>query len=301
MADTVAPGTVLLDGATGTQLRASGARVPSHKTSIWSAAALLEAPRAVVDVHAAYLRAGSDVITTNSYAVTPPLLAREGLESRLEELVGTSVELARAAVEAAGRPARVAGSVPPLETSYRADRVPADAVLRETYGRIVGALAGGVDLLLVETMSCAREARIAAECALESGREVWLSLTLQGNRPRTLPGGEPLEEVLEDVAELPVAALLVNCCGVNLAADALGPLAAAAGGRPFGTYANADEVLPGAFDPLDPEEVPRRSLGPDAWASAAAEWITAGATVVGGCCDTTPEHIAALAAVSRPP
>ena len=294
-------GLQLLDGATGTELRARGVRVPSHRDSIWSAAALTEAPDEVVAVHRAYLAAGADVVTANNYAVTPPLLARVGCGERLEEWTRTAVALARRAREESGRAALVAGSFPPLETSYRADLVPPDAELRAGYRRIRDALCAGegVDLVLCETLSCAREARVAAEVALESGRPVWVSFTLQGNRAGRLAGGEPLAQALAAVADLALAGLAVNCCGVNLVDDALPTLRAAAAGRPCGAWANADDVLPGPFDPHDPESVPRRALDPEAYARRALAWVEAGATWVGGCCDTRPAHIAALARALR--
>lgn len=291
---------LLLDGAMGTELRARGARVPSHKSSIWSAAALEEAPALVLEIHAAYLAAGARVITANNYAVTGPLLTREGLGHRVEPLTRTALELARRAVEDAGVEARVAASLPPLETSYRADLVLDDAALRDGYRRIRDAAAPLADLLLCETMSCAREALAAAEVALESDRDVWVSFTLQGNRPNLLPGGERLEDALRAVADLRVngrgvGALLVNCCGANLVPAALPLLARAAGGRPFGGYANADVTRPGPFDPTDPERVARDPLEPEAFASHAAAWVAAGATLVGGCCDSRPAHVQALA------
>lgn len=287
----------LLDGATGTELRARGAQVPSHRDSIWSALALIEAPETVVDVHRAYIDAGADVITANNYAVTPPLLAREGLERRLDELTLRAVELAEEARRDSTRSVRLAGSLPPLETSYRTDLVGTDEAILADYRRLVELLAPRVDILLIETMSCAREAVAALTAARDSGPEVWVSFTLQGNRPGLLPGGEKLEDALDALAELPLDALLVNCCGANLATSALPTLSsrAAVRGCAFGAYANADEVeLCGDYDPADPELVERRPLGPEAYASHARRWLEAGATILGGCCDTRPAHLARL-------
>lgn len=297
---------LILDGAMGTELRARGARVPSHKSSIWSAAALEEAAEKVIEVHDAYLQAGSEVITANNYAVTSPLLAREGLEHRVEDLTRLAVELAMRARDTAGRSARVAASLPPLETSYRTDLVPEEIVLRDEYARIRDS-ASQADLLICETLSCSREAVAAATVALESDAEVWVSFTLQGNRPNLLPGGEALEEALAAVSSLRVGersvdALLVNCCGANLVGEAMPLLAraaAAADGARFGGYANADETLPGAFDPADPEQVPRRALDVPGYAAHAASWVTAGASIVGGCCDTRPHHIEHIVSMLR--
>ncbi len=297
---------LLLDGAMGTELEARGVRVPDHVTSVWSALALDEAPEAVVGVHRDHLTAGAEVITANNYAVTRPLLAREGLDDRLDELTLAAVALAqRARDESAGeRPVRVAGSLPPLETSYRADLVLADEVLAEEYGHLARLLAPRVDILLCETMASAREARAAARAACAAAAmapdrpEVWVSWTMQGNRPGRLPSGENVEAALASVSDLPVDAHLVNCCGANFVADAVRRLRNLTD-TPLGGYANSSTVdpLPPGEPPVAPdqvEQVPQTPLDVEGYAAEVATWIDAGATVVGGCCYTTPAHIARL-------
>src|SRR4029453_10023172 len=109
----------LLDGAMGTELRERGATVPDYRSSIWSAMALVREPDLVRQVHCDYIRAGADVVTANNYAVVPRLLERESMTHRLEELTRTACRLARDARELCGRPGvRVAGSLPPLDTTY---------------------------------------------------------------------------------------------------------------------------------------------------------------------------------------
>ena len=285
-----APEVILLDGGTGTELRERGVEVPCHRTSIWSARALLEAPDEVVAVHRDYIDAGARVVTACNYAVTPTLLAREGMAHRVEELSVLAVDLAQRAREESGEEVRIAASLPPLDTSYRADLVAPDEELRAEYGRLAKLLAPRVDVLLCETLSLGREAAVAAEAALSTEREVWLSWTLQGNRPGLLPGGETLEDAFAVAAHLPVHAHLVNCCGANLVTDAIPRLMKLSSG-PVGGYANASDALPGPFDPLDPEVVPSEPLGPSAYADAVERWVEAGATLVGGCCHTRPAHL----------
>ena len=284
------PEVTLLDGGTGTELRERGVEVPCHRTSIWSARALVAAPEEVVAVHREYIEAGARVVTACNYAVTPTLLAREGMEERVEELSLLAVKLARRAADESGEEVRVAASLPPLDTSYRADLVAAEPELRAQYERLAAVLAPRVDVLLCETLSLSREAVVAAECALETDREVWLSWTLQGNRPGLLPSGESLEEAFSAAQHLQVHAHMVNCCGANLITEAM-PRLAALSDRPIGGYANAADALPGEFDPLDPEEVPSTDLDPRAYAEAALRWVDAGATLIGGCCHTRPAHL----------
>lgn len=284
----------LLDGGMGTELRARGVEVPSHVTSIWSARALLSAPEAVRRVHADYLAAGADVITVNNYALTPILLAREKMDDRLEELTIRATDLARRARDESGRPARIAGSVPPLGTSYRPDLVGSDASLLEGYRRILDVLASRVDLLLCETLASAREARAALTAARETELEVWLSWTLQGTRPDHLPSGETLREAYEAVAPIGADAYLVNCCGANFVTRAI-PILRRLTDRPVGGYGNSADVVPrgGRAGPVDPSGR-HKPLTPGEYLLAAERWIADGATVVGGCCSTRPAHIALL-------
>lgn len=281
---------VLLDGGTGTELQARGVEVPSHKTSIWSALALRAAPEAIVGVHRDYIEAGARVITACNYAVTPPLLRRENCSEELEELTLLAVSLARRAADESGKNVRVAASLPPLETSYRADLVPDSDTLEKEYGRIAALLAPRVEILLCETFALGREARIAAEIACATKREVWLSWTLQGNRFGQLPSGETLEDAFAQSNDLPVDAHLVNCAAANLITDAM-PRLARISGEKFGGYANAANALPGPFNPQDPEDFPQQPLDEKRYADAVEKWVATGARIVGGCCFTRPSYI----------
>lgn len=291
-------GVLLLDGATGTELRARGIEVPSHVTSIWSARALMEAPDAVVEVHRDYIEAGADVVTANNYAVTPALLAREGLEDRLEALTLRAAELAQRARDQAGREVRIAGSLPPLDTSYRADLVGDDETILADYRRIAAVLAPQVDLVLCETLASGREARAATTAALETGLEVWLSFTLQGDRRDHLPSGESIEHAWAAAGSPEVAAVLLNCCGANLVGHGIEVLARILE-RPFGGYAHsADVVLRGEGEaPVAVEELRWKPFDVEGYAAAVEGWLDAGARIVGGCCSTGPAHIARLRAL----
>jgi S-methylmethionine-dependent homocysteine/selenocysteine methylase len=289
----------LLDGGMGSELRFRGVEVASHTESFWSAGALLDNPDVVVDVHSAYIEAGADVLTINNYAVTPPLLAREGMEHRVEELTELAVDLAEQACSRSGRRPRLAGSFPPLETTYRADLVNGRDEVLEGYRRIASVLAERVDLILCETLASSQEAVWACEAASETGCEFWVSWTLHGNRMNTLPSGESLAEAFAAVGDLKPAAYLVNCCGANFVTAAIEVL----GGLtkdPVGGYANAETVVPGDGGDdvvLDPESAQQRGatpLDPEAYASEVQLWVDAGATIVGGCCRTRPEHIRRL-------
>jgi S-methylmethionine-dependent homocysteine/selenocysteine methylase len=283
----------------GFELKLRGVGVPSHTESIWSALALIENPDAVVDVHVAYIEAGADVLTINNYAVTPPILARDGMEHRMEELTERAVDLAEMACSLAGRRPRLAGTFPPLETSYRADLVKGREEVLEGYRRIASVLEGRVDLILCETLASSREAVWACEAASNTGCEFWMSWTLQGTRLNTLPSGESLSEAFSALGELKPSAYLVNCCGANFVTAAI-PVLKGLTSAPVGGYANAESVVPddgraGTDD--DPESAQRSAatvLKPEAYALEVQRWLDAGASIVGGCCGTRPKHIRRL-------
>ena len=279
----------LLDGAMGTELRTRGIRVRDYKSSLWSALACVEAPDAVTQLHRDYIDAGADVITVNNYAVTPVLLARKGMENALEELTEKAAQCARAARDVASRPARIAGSLPPLNTSYDADLVGSFDDNVAHYRRIVAALTPHVDLFLCETLSTPDEARAAALAAHESGKPFLVSWTIDRTGER-LRGGHGLAEAVRALDRFAPEALLVNCASCDAVTAALRILCQLTN-RPIGGYANPvlDEPEGG-----EPEREISQPLGPDAYAEVARGWIAAGATFVGGCCDTNPDFIAAL-------
>lgn len=189
----------------------------------------------------------------------------------------------------------MAGSMPPLDTSYRPELVGDDRVILETYRRMAAVLAPRVDILLCETMSSAREALAAATAATETNREVWVSWTLQGDRPDHLPSGETVSEAYQAVSHLDIDAYLVNCCGANFVTRVMKTLSGLTT-RPVGGYANPADVIPGVEggDRPEPEQVARTALDVEGYAAAVAQWIDAGARIVGGCCFTRPAYIARL-------
>ncbi len=196
-----APRITILDGAMGTELRARGASVPDYRSSAWSAMALVHDPGTVRQVHSDYIAAGADVITANNYAVVPNLLARVGMTDRLEELTRLACQLALEARAANRRPAvRVAGSLPPLDTTYQSDLVAPEHVLYEDYLRIARVLAADVDLVIAETLTTVREAVAAARAAAECGLPLWVSWNLRLDAP-LIRGGESLQQGIAALAQ----------------------------------------------------------------------------------------------------
>lgn len=288
---------VLLDGGMGRELQRRGA---PFRQPEWSALALSEAPEQVEAVHRAYIEAGAQVITSNSYAVVPFHIGEARFAAEGEALAARAGQLARQAVVASGQPVRVAGSLPPLFGSYRPDLFE-PARVDEVLQPLIRGLAPHVDLWLAETQSSLAEVRAIAAGLPGDGKPLWLSFTLKDEdvdeTPR-LRSGEPVAEAAQLAVELGAGALLFNCSQPEVMAAALdtawATFAAAGVEIPFGAYANAFPPQPEeatANDGLDPL---RPDLDPPGYLSFAQDWQARGASLIGGCCGIGPEHIAVL-------
>ncbi|WP_288476757.1 homocysteine S-methyltransferase family protein [uncultured Pseudomonas sp.] len=288
---------VLLDGGMGRELQRRGA---PFRQPEWSALALSEAPEQVEAVHRAYIEAGAQVITSNSYAVVPFHIGEARFAAEGEALAARAGQLARQAVVASGQPVRVAGSLPPLFGSYRPDLFE-PARVDEVLQPLIRGLAPHVDLWLAETQSSLAEVRAIAAGLPGDGKPLWLSFTLKDEdvdeTPR-LRSGEPVAAAAQLAVELGAGALLFNCSQPEVMAAALDTaranFAAAGVEIPFGAYANAFPPQPEeatANDGLDPL---RPDLDPPGYLSFAQDWQARGASLIGGCCGIGPEHIAVL-------
>lgn len=281
----------LLDGGMGQELLKRSSR-PAHP--MWSAKLLLDEGEIVRQTHADFISAGADVITINTYSATPERLARDGAASMFKPLQAKAIELAQAARREAGRKVRVAGCLPPLTASYRPDLSPDfDENLRR-YREIVAEQAGKVDLIQCETMASIAEATAACRAAVETGLPVWVGLTVADDGSPNLRSGEPLDEALTALKPLGAEAILLNC-SVPEAIDCCLPIVAATGVT-CGAYANGftsiSALQPGGT--VDVLEV-RSDLTPEVYADFVMGWIRMGATIVGGCCEVGPAHIAEIA------
>jgi 5-methyltetrahydrofolate--homocysteine methyltransferase len=266
---------LLMDGGTGGHLVAAGFSCPER--------ACLGDPDRVRRLHEGYVRAGARVLLTNTFQLNPAALARHGLEAHLETIGRRAVALARLA----GPRAWVLGDVGPLCTPGGAQEFTDKDALRRTLAALEGA-----DGVLFET--CSSPAALAAVAfALHRAPEVetlplLLSLSYHRNAAGALTtfSGHPPETFARHAARHGVAALGVNC------------------GKEIG-LAEAAEVLRRYRDCTDlplfarpnagtPDGRLRYPLSPDQLAAGAADLLAAGASMLGGCCGTTADHIAAL-------
>lgn len=308
----------------GTELQRRGAEVT---LPLWSAQALLDCPDLVLQIHQEYVEAGAQVLTANTFRTQRRTLEKVGKDrAAARRLTARAVQLAREAAanpsrglwlgrspedptptlpsrgegdadtapafaqrEGESRRVRVAGSIAPLEDCYRPDLSPgeADEEFRELADWL---LEEGSDLLLIETMNNLAEMRSAIRAAQGVEGEFWVSVNPSNADAALLLSGEAVAEALNIAYNEGASAFLVNCAAIPVIERAIEPLIERAK-IPVGCYANngvPDEVTGWRFD----KEVP-----PSAFTEHAERVAEMGASIVGGCCGTTPEHIRAIAEV----
>jgi S-methylmethionine-dependent homocysteine/selenocysteine methylase len=288
----------ILDGGLGQELWKRG--VNKHPV-LWSTNALITDPDSVADVHLEFIKAGANIITTNTYCTNPWRLRQAGIEDEFEALNMLAVALcekARAAHISARSPVKIAASLPPLYGTYKTDMTRDDDHMFEEYRRMSSFLAPHVDILLCETMTNEHEARAAARACQGLGKPVWLAWTLDDafneRGDAVLRDGTTIKNAFKALPEMAFEALLFNCCQPEVVDDALKQLGALTD-ITIGAYANGFTAIPDEFDLGNAEVIGKRTdLAPAAYLEFTKEWQASGASIIGGCCEIGPEHIAAL-------
>jgi len=294
------PDITILDGGTGRELKRIGA---PFRQPEWSALALMEAPALVKRVHASFIQAGADVITTNSYAVVPFHIGAPRFDEVGLALAALAGRLAREAAEDARRPVRVAGCLPPICGSYRADWFDADFA-RPILSTLVAGLQPHVDHWQAETLSAIEEADLVREIIGYDAKPLWLSFTVVDNETTKSPeprlrSGQLVVDAVAAAMRLRAQAVLFNCSQPEVMGEAVtvahnfimenhrsDPRAPA-----IGVYANAfAAVAKDARANSDVSDI-RSDLTPTGYLTWVNDWITRGAQIVGGCCGIGPEHI----------
>lgn len=280
------PRPILLDGATGTELERRGV---DTSTPIWSAMALIEAPKVLEQIHRDYLEAGAEVILTNSFRTHRRNLERIGLGEQAGRLTTLAVAVAKKAVRESGKPAFVAGSISPLEDSY-STKVPLqrEIYLLEHSEMAQNLAAAGVDVLLIETMNSVVEADAAAQAARATGLPFGVSFICRADG--NLLSGESLASGVQAVEEYRPDFLGINCTPPPTLEQALQEMAGLTK-LPIAVYANAGHTED--YEHWGESEASQ----PQAYARFAQTWLAHGARLIGGCCGTRPEHIAAMASL----
>ena len=286
------PPPLLADGAMGTMLHARGIAFDECFDEL-----NLTQPATVAEVHRAYIDAGAQIIETNTFGANRYKQAKHGLESKVAEINTAAVQLARRVVEATFKPVLIAGSVGPLGVRLAPfGRVRPEQAYAAFSEQIAALVNSGADLIIIETMSDLHEAAEAVRAAKTvGGRAVPVAATMTFTRDDlTLLGDSPARAAAE-LAHAGADILGVNCSsGPAQVLRILSQMKAAAPQARLSAMPNAGW----------PERIGERIMypaTPEYFGDYALAFAEAGAFIVGGCCGTTPAHIAAMrAALDRP-
>jgi S-methylmethionine-dependent homocysteine/selenocysteine methylase len=282
---------IILDGGIGSEMLRRGVTWEGHKVE--------SEPDAIRSIHTDYIRAGADVISTNTFQLARRSymnhfadldhmrhIGATDLETRAPILIREGVKRAIEARDKAGRPdVLIAGSMTTLDWCFRPDMAPSLEDMRAEYRETIRAFQdAGADLMLFETFNSSKEASTALEAAREIGMPAWVGFVCDWKGK--LLNGETMAQLRHGLAGVEPDVLLFNCAPVPDITLALRELSKDYR-KPMGAYAHV-----GRFDPPDwmfTDEYP-----PEKYLTAAQQWDALGAQVLGGCCGTTPMHIEAL-------
>ncbi|HET9104838.1 MAG TPA: homocysteine S-methyltransferase family protein [Solirubrobacteraceae bacterium] len=275
-------GVLLADGATGTNFQDMGIE-PGVAPEEW----VTDAPERVLDLHRRFVDAGSDLLLTCSFGASPIRLLDSPLAGRADEINTRAAELAR---EAAGDGVLVAGSVGPtgqLPEPY--GLLSRDAAVQAFSVQATALARGGADLLVLETFFALDEALWAAE-GIRSVTDLPLVIAFSFDQGTRTMMGLSAADVVAATAELELAAVGANC-GRSLEDNAavVQEFLAAGVALPLWVKPNAGVPYVTGEGVIYPED-------PESFAPKVAALATAGAQIVGGCCGSTPAHLAALRA-----
>ena len=274
----------LLDGGTGQEIYR---RSKLTEAPLWSVEAMLNEPEIVTQVHQDFIAAGSEVCTLNTYTATPTRLRDTKHKDDLKLIHDLATRSLEAAIKSSGQRVKIAGCLPPIHGSYldTPDRT-FDSLLAE-YSQLVQ-LSPSVDLWQIETMTNPVEASAAVNAAQESGKPVLLAYRLEKNG--RLKSGQTLAQARKYFDHTKLHGILINCSEPEIITEHLAGLAQF--DIPFGAYGNGFvSVEPLAHGkPISKLEA-RDDLSPAKYADYVDNWISQGATIIGGCCEISPAHI----------
>lgn len=273
---------IVMDGGMGAEIERRGgpATLP-----LWSAEALLTRPEMVRQIHTEYLRAGAEIIVTDTFRTTRRTFAKKDLADQAATATALACSLACQAREdvRASNEIWIAGSVAPLEDCYSPELTPPQSAVEAEYAELVAQLRqGGVDFILLETMITARETLAGIRAAQQNGLPFAVSFCC--NAALTLLDGEPLSRVVRAVEPWQPLFIGVNCVSTAIATTIVRELRKLTT-LPVSVYAQGAGLAAG-------EMADERHL--HTYLQATHQWLDAGVQLVGGCCGTTPAYIRAL-------
>lgn len=284
-------GITILDGGMGQEIVR---RYGELNKAMWGIGVMAESPEIVRAVHDDYFAAGAEIATTNTYNIHRDRFVRDGVEDQFDKLNKLGCRLAAEARDAHGA-GLVAGGIGPLGGSYRPDHGNDLDHAASAFEEIAVGQADYVDFYVIETIASLDAARGAMAGASVPGKPVWLSFTVDDDDGSIIRSGEMVADALKLAEELGAEAMLINCSRPEAVSDAVSRLSGAT--IPVGAYANGFTRITEAFKsgaPQITDLTQRKDLDPSAYADFGDAWAASGATIIGGCCEVGPAHIAEL-------
>lgn len=287
--DKLKSGLLFLDGAMGTQLMARGVVAEKGNDQL-----NIEQPQVILDIHNSYFKAGCDAVLANTFGANEISLARHGLAGEVEKLNKAGVKIARQAAEASGGDKYVLGDISSCGEFLQPLGTLEPERLKEVFARQAKSLCdAGVDGFAIETFMAVDEAKVAAEAVLSvCNLPIFVSLAFDpaGNDFRTMMGANA-ETVAAEFSSLGIRGLGFNCGNLNM--EQYLALAEKFVKLLKGTnIALLAEPNAGKPELIDGKAVYK--LSADDFANWLLKIHNAGATILGGCCGTSPAHIAAM-------
>ncbi|MEM1376414.1 MAG: betaine--homocysteine S-methyltransferase [Pseudomonadota bacterium] len=277
-------GVLLADGATGTNLFEVGLE-SGDAPELWN----IDQPEKIRALHQGFVDAGSDIVLTNSFGGSRHRLKLHHAQDRVHELNKAAAELAREVVDSVERTIIVGGSVGPTgELLIPLGALSYEDAVEAFREQIVGLRDGGADIIWIETMSAVDEMQAAAEASIAAGMRYVCTASFD-TAGKSMMGLHPkdIANVFQTVAEQPVA--VGANCGVG-ASDILSSLLDMKNGAP-----DAKLIVKGnAGIPEFKGENIVYSGTPDLMADYVRLAVDAGATIIGGCCGTSCDHLRAM-------
>jgi len=290
---------VILDGAMGSELEKSGAKMDKN---LWCGTCSVEFPELVRKVHEDYIEAGADVITTNTYASTPISMKNYGLEDSIERFNQKSVEIAKKAIENSKKNIALAGSVSASGSYYK---LGVKAMIPGFNEQLKILTEEGVDLIILEAMSSQADiVQTMIECSAKINIPVWLSVScVIDDKTKNIMLGyndsmdsppeiyENFENSLNRFAKLHKGPILIAHSDISVTGKALEVAKKNFSGI-LGAYPNTGHYEKPHWKFAD-------DVTPNDYLEYAKSWLKSGAQIIGGCCGLGVEEIKAIAALKK--
>ena len=275
----------LLDGAMGSQLIQRGLHLPKH---IWSAQANIDAQEIVYDIHKKYIDAGANYITTNTFRSTPRSYQKIGLNIEdATHMAKTSLKNAVfQAKKASNNKCKVLGSIAPLEDCYSPNLFPGANIAKNEFIQLGKWFKDSeIDILLLETMNSIIETKTCLDAISTYNLPIWVSFVLKNDEH--ILSGETLSDAIQLVNNYNVDTVLINCNPLKRTENALSIISNNWKKR-WGIYPNL-----GVGEP-SPDGNIKEIHSDEEFLHTYKNAIKLGASVIGGCCGSTPKHIKLL-------